>query len=70
MANITFDDKELRRVKYKQGIYSNLNKFPLTIESVEVAFKKYAKAHGCKVGFLEIEWKRFQKILLNELRTE
>jgi len=70
VANITFDKKEIERAKSKQGIYALLNRPTLSIESIEVAFKKYARAHGCKVSQLDTEWKRFQKILNQTLRSE
>ena len=70
MAEITFNKKEIERVKSRQGVYAALNRPIMNIESVEVAFKKYAKAHGCKVAMLDTEWKRFQKILNQTLRSE
>jgi len=70
MAHITFDKKEIERVKSRQGVYSALNKPGVIIEMepVEKAFKKYAKAHGCQEKQLHIEWKRFEKILFQTLR--
>ena len=70
MANITFDQKDIDRVKSRQGVYAQLNRPIMNLESVEVAFKQYAKAHGCKIAMLDTEWKRFQKILLKTLRSE
>ena len=70
MPNITFDKREIERVKSRQGVYAQLNRPIMNIESIEVAFKKYARAHGCKVGLLDTEWKRFQKILNQTLRSE
>lgn len=70
MAEITFNKKEIDRVKSRQGVYAQLNRPIMNIESVEVAFKKYARAHGCKIAMLDTEWKRFQKILNKTLRSE
>jgi len=70
MPNITFDKKDIDRVKSRQGVYGQLNRPIMNIEYVEVAFKKYAKAHGCKIAMLDTEWKRFQKILNQTLRSE
>ena len=70
MPNIVFDKKIIERVKSRQGVYAALNRPIMNIESVEVAFKKYAKAHGCKVAMLDTEWKRFRKILNQTLRSE
>lgn len=70
MPNITFSDRDLDKVKHRQGVYGQLNKPIMNIESVEVAFKKYAKAHGCKIAMLDTEWKRFQKILYQTIRSE
>lgn len=70
MPNITFDDKELSRVKSRQGVYGNLNRSPIDVTPVEIAFKKYARAHGCKENMVQTEWKRFEKMLLKELRSK
>ena len=67
MPGITFDANTLRKTKQREGVYGNLNRpTPLTLEAVERAFKKYAKAHGCKDKMLDTEWQRLRKILIQE----
>lgn len=72
----TISKSELDKLNKKQGVYSSLSKpvnpkgkTKLELEVytlsrvIKNAFLEYATAHGCKAENLELEWKRFGKIL-------
>ena len=78
MAEITIDERTMKRVSDKTGLYSSLRKIQETtketrfilelraqlLKTIEVAFREYAKQHkGCTTKIENEAWKRFERKL-------
>lgn len=53
------EDSELEQIS--RTVYNGIR--PVIFNNIEVAFKKYAKAHKVEDAAAELEWQRFKKIL-------
>jgi|GEM_PF-5727756 len=79
MAEVTFDERTLDKVKNRLGIYNKtklVTQAPGFVEelranimkTIEVAFREYAKKHtGCTPKLENEEWRRFERILKKKL---
>lgn len=77
MPQIKIPKTILKQAKEKKGLYSTLNRKPITkvvenlkqlvIGLVEKSFREYARAHHAPNEMIELEWKRFKKFLERNL---